>query len=72
MIPGFFKDWENAGLSMAAVVEALLYLELPQKLGVTADQLPHYMLLAFAATVLLRKVLNKRAAGTEAGESDGR
>lgn len=63
------KDWEVAGVSLAGAVEALLLLEIPQKLGIAPSDIPHYMVLAFTVVAIVRKILAARA--ETQGEVDG-
>lgn len=71
LIPESLKDWENAGISLAAVIEALVQLEVHKQVGLTDAQLPHVLVLVFAVAAIVRKCWAKRKKGESNGTATG-
>jgi hypothetical protein len=59
------QKWELAGVPAAVVFEALYRMEAFTALGITSEQLPHIMILAFVTMALVRSAIDYAKKPTE-------
>ena len=64
------SKWEIAGVPAAVAFEAAYALKVFDGLGITAEQLPHLMVLSFIAVASLRAYLARRAGKSKDGSTE--